>query len=74
MNQYLVMYQPPNDNKYYPSLHIWPEILTMLRKNEEVKGRMFVYRFIEEKPRALRVIHCRDLYWLEDMYGNHIEG
>ena len=74
MNEYLVMYQPPNDNKYYPSLHIWPEILTMLKKNEEVKGRLFVYRFVDEKTRPLRVIHCRNLYWLETMYGYHVEG
>ena len=74
MNEYLVMYQPPNDNKYYPSLNIWPEILAMLRKNEEVKGRLFVYRFVEGQPRPLRVIHRCDSYWLEDLYGHYVEG
>ena len=38
MNEYLIMYKPnpQKDNKYYPSLHIWPEILTILIKMQEV--------------------------------------
>lgn len=74
MNQYLVMYRPLNDNKYYPSLHIWPEILTMLRKREETKGRMFIYLLASEVPEPMCVCHRVDVYWLEDMNGIYVEG
>lgn len=74
MNQYLVMYRPPNDNKYYPSLHIWPEILTMLRKKDEVGGFIKVFDLRTGNPQQLLVVKSKGNYWLEDLYENHVEG
>ena len=75
MNQYLVMYQPPNDNKYYPSLHIWPEILSMLIKAEEFGGDFKLYRLDKVAPeRVWGVSAGKGIYYLADMYKNHIEG
>ena len=74
MNQYLVMYQPPHEEKFYPSLHIWPEILAILKKRDEIGGRIFIYMFRYKSPIPLRIKHCVESYWLEDMYGNYVEG
>ena len=75
MNEYLVMYQPPNDNKYYPFLHIWPEILTMLIKIEEFGGHIRIYRLDKKEPEPVGVV-CVDSgeYYLNDVYGNYLEG
>ena len=78
MNEYLVMYNPSpqKDNKYYPSLHIWPDILTMLRKMQEVGGEIHIYRLDKGCHPERVFVNCANhtIFWLEDMYGNHVEG
>lgn len=74
MNEYLVMYKPDNDNKYQPSIHIWPEILTMLTKAEEVGGEFKFYRLDKGFPdRVWAVKVGKGIYYLADMYRNHVE-
>ena len=77
MNQYLVMFnpRPQKSGKYFPSLHVWPEILTMLRKMQEVGGEIHIYRLDKGSPEQV-FVNCANhtVYWLEDMYGNHVEG
>jgi hypothetical protein len=78
MNEYLVMFNPnPNKaQKYYPSLHIWPEILTILIKMSEVGGEIHIYRLDKGHHPEQVFVNCANHteFWLEDMYGNHVEG
>lgn len=75
MNQYLVMYQPPNDNKYYSSVKIWPEILTMLDKAEEAGGEFRFYRLDKGYPDRVWAVRVgKGVYYLAGVYQNHVEG
>lgn len=76
MNEYLVVYQPYQTHKCFPSIHIWPEILSMLKVRDETKkGSFAVYLFSSTgEPKVCRIVHCRNVYWLEDKYGNVLEG
>lgn len=74
MNQYLVLYRN-KDGNCFQSIKIWPEILKMLRKLEEVGGRMRIFRLNGvQNPYLVRVVRCKDMYWLETLNGIHIEG
>ena len=73
MTQYLVMYQPKDQNEWFPSLHVWPEILSMLRKSDEVGGKFRIYRIGSFDPQRLWIMRVNGMFWLEDMYGNYIE-
>lgn len=75
MTQYLVMYQPNDQNEWFPSLHVWPEILTMLIKAEETGGQFRFYRLDKGYPDRLWAVQTGEgTYYLGDMYRNHIEG
>lgn len=74
MHEYLVIYTN-KDGASFHSIKIWPEIETMLRKMEVVGGRMRVFRLVgSQDPQLMRIIHCKDCYWLETMSGIHVEG
>ena len=74
MNEYLVIYQNKEGKTFY-SIKTWPEIEKMLRKREEVGGKMRVFRLSGiSDPALVRIIHCKDMYWLETMSGIHVEG
>lgn len=72
--EYLVIYTNEARESFH-SIKVWPEIETMLRKMEVVGGRMRVFRLIgDQDPQLVRIIHCKDCYWLETMSGIHVEG
>lgn len=74
MNNYLVIYQN-KEGKCFHSIKTWPEIEVMLRKMAKVCGWMRVFRLIGTRdPQRMVINHCVDSYWLEDIYGNHVEG
>lgn len=74
MNQYLIMYQPHGMNEWFPALKTWAEILTILIKKEEVGGSIRVYRLDKSDPERLLIGHVNGAFWLEDLYGNGVEG
>lgn len=75
MNEYLVMYKHDNANNYQPSIHIWPEILAMLTKAEEVGGEFKLYRLDKGFPDRVWAVRVgKGIYYLADMYRNHVEG
>lgn len=74
MNEYLVTYRN-KEGRCFHSIKTWPEIETMLRKMEVVGGNIRVFRLIADKdPQILRIVHCGNSYWLETLYGIHVEG
>lgn len=74
MNQYLVLYKNMEGNTFQ-SIHTWAEIEPMLYKMEVAGGRMRIFRLNGlNTPYLVRVVHCKNMYWLETMNGTHLEG
>jgi len=74
LNQYLVLYKNQEGNTFQ-SIHTWAEIEPMLYKMEKVGGRIRIFRLNGlNDPYLVRVVHCKDMYWLETMNGIHLEG
>ena len=75
MKQYLVMYTTPNYRKKFTSVKTWPELQTMLNKMEVVGGSMRIYRLDRIDPeRVWAVLVKKGTWYLEDMFGNKVEG
>ena len=73
-HEYLVIYTN-KDGESFHSIKIWSEIETMLRKMEVVGGRMRVFRLVGDKdPQLMRIMHCKNYYWLETLGGIHVDG
>lgn len=74
MTQYFVAYRPEDSHHWFPSVKTWAEIVPMIRKADEVGGQIRVYRIGDFDPQRLWIGRVNDSFWLEDMYGNHVEG
>ena len=72
--KYLVIYRN-REGKCFYSLKVWSEIEAMLRKMETWGGHMRVFRLSgDSNPQRMVINHCVDKYWLETVYGVHVEG
>ena len=75
MTQYLVIYEP-RESGCFPSLKTAQEIRAMIPTAQQQEGHLRIYRIRRGKrPELLRLCHSSKAgYWLEDYYGNYIEG
>lgn len=75
MTQYLVIYEP-HDSGCFLSLKTAQEIGAMIPTALRQQGHLHIYRIRRGKrPELLRLYHSTKAgYWLEDYFGNYIEG
>lgn len=72
--KYLVMVEP-SDYGLATYLMTAKEIGGMLNSIKSPGVAVHIYRLLKGRdPELLRMIHCRDSYWLETMYGTFVES
>lgn len=75
MREYLVQWKNLTTNEISNLIKTWQEVLAILKKMTEVGGEIHIYRLDKSNPeRVFPVCINHTQYWLEDMYGNFVEG